>query len=192
MIKKILGIAGILIFLFALLIVFKLQQTKNQAVARDDKQTAYGIIEGDALPCSWDVNEPERVISENKSQAILIQLVSPADASCSSVITLRAPGFDISPAKEEQGIKLAEKGMGSVSWILTPRKSGVFEIAVTDMLQTKILGISVTNVFGLNTFQARIASIIGSVFGPMMTVPWWWDRLRGRKKDKPAEEKPET
>ena len=119
----------------------------------------------------------------------MVMLTKNLDENCRSLISLRSPGFDISPAKDEQTISLNKGGKGSLSWIITPRKSGTFDIALSDSTNTKIYGISVTNILGLSAFQAKIASIFGGLFGPMFTIPWWWDKLRGRSKPKPEVQK---
>ena len=152
------------------------------AISKDNEEQVFGMIEG-IPPCSWDASPPERVVAENKSQAIVIEVASPTDSECESTISLRAPGFDISPYNAEQKIALEAGKEGSLSWILNPRKTGTYEIAVSDILNTKIFGITVTNVFGLNAMQAKIASFGGTLFGPMLTVPWWWDRLRKKKEN---------
>lgn len=167
-------LAGITLF-------FKFQNSEKSAKLRDNEKTIYGSIGEGPLPCTWDVKEPERVMSEEKSQALVVKIINKSDEECESTLSLSSPTFDISPSKDEQTISLTKKGKGSISWIITPRKSGTFDIAISDVLNTKIFGITVTNVFGLNAFQAKVASIFGGLFGPMLTVPWWWDRLRRRK-----------
>ncbi|MBI4067622.1 hypothetical protein HY407_04515 [Candidatus Gottesmanbacteria bacterium] len=162
--------------------IFKLNSDEKQAFSLDNEKISYGSVGEGPLPCAWEVKDPERVMSEEKSQALVVKVSNKYDEDCQSILTLSAPGFDLSPNKDEQTIALRKKGKGSLSWIITPRKSGTFEIAISDILNTKIFGITVTNVFGLNAMQAKIASIFGGLFGPMLTVPWWWDRLRRKQK----------
>ena len=170
------------IFLFVVAMIFKNNFVSGEKSAntldREDKQ--YGMIEG-PLPCSWEAQEPERVVSESKSQAILVRVKNEVGEPCESKVSLRAPGFDISPIKEEQVINLDDGKEGSLSWILSPRKIGTYEIAISDPLNTKVYGITVTNVFGLSTVQAKLFSGLGTIFGPMLTIPWWWERLRKKK-----------
>ena len=82
----------------------------------------------------------------------------------------------------EEEINLKTKENGSMSWIISPRKTGTYEIAVSDPLNSKVFGINVTNMFGLSAVQAKSASILGTIFGPMLTVPWWWEKWFQRKK----------
>lgn len=180
MLKALIGFGGIVLFLFALFLNNNLKNGEMAAVSLDDEKNAFGIIEG-PMPCSWEVSPPERVMSENKSQAFVVEVSNAGDFECESALSLRAPGFDISPSKEEQKISLKVGDSGSISWIISPRKAGNYDIAVSDILNTKIFGINVTNMFGLSAVQAKSASFLGTIFGPMLTVPWWWDRLRQRK-----------
>jgi hypothetical protein len=117
----------------------------------------------------------------------VINLHNKSERDCESNISLRAPGFDISPPKEEQKITIPPKNSGSLSWIIIPRKTGSYDLIVADVLNTKIIGITVTNLFGLSPTQAKAFSILGSLFGPMFTVPWWWDRWQRKSKPRTSE-----
>ncbi len=182
MFKTIIGLIGIVLFLTGLALGNNLHKSELRAAKLDDKKTAFAEIGSDSPPfCSWDGKLTDRVMAENKSQAIVIEVSNSAEKECESTLTLRAPGFDTSPSKEEQKISLPAKGKGSLSWILTPRRSGTFEIALSDVINTKIYGISVTNVFGLSALQAKLFSGVGTLFGPMFTIPWWWDKWSQRK-----------
>lgn len=176
------GFIGILLFVGSLLFGIKLLNSEKKALSLDKEETIYGSIGEGPLRCSWEVKSPERVMGEDKSQAMLVELTNPMDTECESTVTLRSPGFDMSPNKEEQTIKLAVQGSGSFSWILTPRKAGVFELSVSDAFNTRIFGITVTNTFGLTAGQAKIFSFIGGLLGPMLTVPWWIEKWYFRKK----------
>ena len=186
MTKKIIGILGAVFFLVSLYFLFTLYQEEKNAVSRDSEKTAHGIVQGPPL-CIWNADVSERVMSEDKSQALLIHIDNPASENCVSILSLRSPGFDITPSKDEQTITLQKGSKGFLSWIMTPRKTGTYEIAVSDSLNTKILGITVTNTFGFTTGQTKLFSIIGSMFGPMTTIPWWFEKLWTRRKQKKEE-----
>ncbi len=181
--KALVGLLGILLCGASIFYIRSLSAGEKKASALDNTKTVYGSVGGDILPCTWDVKFPERVMPENKSGSVLVEASSSADAACESTISLRAPSFDVSPNKEEQKINLPAGKKGSLSWILTPRKTGIYEISVSDILNTKIFGITVTNTFGLTAVQAQLASTVGGLFGPMLTLPWWWDRLRNHKQN---------
>ena len=182
MFKLFLAVAGIVLLITSVFFFNSIKQGEQLAAEVDTSETIYGSINEGPLPCTWDVRDPEQVVSEDKSQAILVTTTNELDIPCETVLSLRAPGFDMSPQKEEQKISLVASSSGSLSWILTPRKTGTFEIALSDVLNTKIFGITVKNMFGLNALQAKIASIFGGLFGPMLTVPWWFDKFWQRKK----------
>ncbi|MBI4226448.1 hypothetical protein HY612_05040 [Candidatus Roizmanbacteria bacterium] len=182
MFRTFIFIFGLAIFFSGIFLGNNLKKDEKQALALDDKKTIFGFVDENVPPpCSWEVKSPERVMSENKSQAIIVQLKNTADKECESTLSLRAPGFDLSPGKEDQSINLMVSNKGSLSWIMTPRKTGTFEIAVSDILNTKIFGITVNNMFGFSAGQAKIFSFIGSLFGPMFTIPWWLDKWHRRK-----------
>jgi hypothetical protein len=183
MFKKLVAFIGLVLFLFAIVTSKVLKKGEEKALALDDQKTSYAVVQGDLLPCTWNVKPPEKVMSENSTQSVVVEATSSKDEECESFLSLRAPGFDISPSREEQTINLAKDSKGSISWILSPRKTGTFDASVSDMIDTKIFGVTVTNIFGLSTVQAKSASFLGTIFGPMLTVPWWWDRFKPKKKN---------
>jgi hypothetical protein len=107
------------------------------------------------------------------------------DEKCQSSLTLLAPGFDISPRKDEQVISAEANDRGSVAWVVASDKAGEYEIAITDGVDTRVLGVTVTNLFGLTAVQLQVLAVIGAILGPMLSVPWWLERIQ-RKKAKPA------
>ena len=159
------GLIGVVLFVLGIWLGFNVLQGEKKAVVKDSKKTAYGEISGDAPPfCSWKAELTDRVMSESKSQAVVVRFTNSAQKNCESSVSLRAPGFTFSPSKEEQSIQLMPKGRGSLSWIITPYKTGTFDISVSDILNTQILGITVTDIFGFSALQAKVFSILGTIF----------------------------
>lgn len=185
--KKIIAISGIVLFLGSILIAKILKKQELAANALYDQKTGFGVISSDIAPCSWTSNAPEKVISENKTTAIVIETKSSKESECESTLSIQAPGFDISPSRDTQTVNLPSDKSGSISWILSPRKTGTYQVSITDGIDAKIYGVTVNNIFGLSAVQAKSASFLGSLFGPMLTVPWWWDRFRKKKEDKAPE-----
>jgi hypothetical protein len=183
--KRILGLVGLLIFVTAVIAGFVSLASQQRAQSHDNATNGFGIAAGDVLPCAWEVTLPQRVLSENKSQTIVVNVTNAMDVDCKSALTLLAPGFDISPRKDEQIVEANANSRGSVAWIVTPDKAGEYEIAVTDGIDTRVMGVTVTNLFGLTAIQIQIFAVIGSVLGPMLSVPWWWERAQQRKKARP-------
>ncbi len=178
--KIIISILGILLCLGGILSLRSIFSQQQIAISRDSTKVAHGVVDGPPL-CEWKINTLERVMSENASQALVLETTNPTDTTCESLITLSAPGFDSSPSNSEQKIVLPVKKTGSISWIVTPRKTGTYDVSVSDGLTTKILGITVNNAFGLSAMHVKLLSGLGTLFGPMFTVPWWWEKLRQRK-----------
>ena len=179
MMRTIIAVAGVLLFLVGLVLGISLIFDALRAASLDETNTIHAAISDDAPPfCTWEASLSTKVMTQNTSQALLVQVSNPADKECQSTLALRAPGFEISPMREEQKIALAAGGTGSLSWIVTPHRTGTYQIAVSDILNTQILGVTVKDEFGLTATQAKLLALIGSIFGPMLTVPWWVDRLK--------------
>jgi hypothetical protein len=180
--KKTIGLVGLMLFIASIFLGASIVLGEQKAVTLNDEKKSYGMISDEAPPqCSWSVKAPEQLMSESKTQAIVIKATNSNEKKCESSLTLRSPGFDINPMREEQKISLESKMDGSISWILTPRKSGTYQISVSDAFNTSIFGITVTNVFGLTAFQAKLFSTAGGIFGPMLTFPWWIEKWFQRK-----------
>lgn len=188
--KRILGLTGLIVFVMAVIAGVISLASQQQAQSHDSATDGHGIVVGDVLPCAWEVSLPQRVLSENKSQTIVVNVTNAMDVDCQSALTLLAPGFDISPRKDEQIVTAKANSRGSVAWIVTPDKAGDYEIAVTDGIDTRVVGVTVTNLFGLTAIQIQIFAVIGSVLGPMLSVPWWWERVQQRKKVRPQASTP--
>jgi hypothetical protein len=180
--RTIIAVAGVLLFLVGLVLGISLILQALRAISLDKTHTVHAMIGGDAPPfCTWEASLSARVMTQNTSQAVLVQVRNPADRECQSTVSLRAPGFEISPMREEQKIVLAAGGTGSLSWLVTPHGTGAFQIAVSDILNTQILGVTVKDEYGLTAAQAKLLALVGSLFGPMLTVPWWVEKLNLRK-----------
>ena len=184
MVRRGVGLVGLVILLLAIIAGFLLFRTNQQAQSRDHVDTQFGVIASDIPLCTWEVVLPQRVLTEDTSQSIVILATDPADVDCQSSLTLLAPGFDVTPHKDEQIVTAKPKGQGSIAWILIPLKPGSFEIAVTDGINTRVMGVTVTNILGLTAVQAQILVVAGSLFGPMFTFPWWIDRWQQRKRQR--------
>lgn len=188
--KQILGLVGLVVFVAAAIAGVMALTSQQRAQSHDSATNGHGMVVGDAPACVWEVSLPQRMLSENKSQTIVVNVANTMDVDCQSNLTLLAPGFDISPRKEEQVVTAKANSRGSVAWIITPEEVGEYEIAVTDGIDTRVMGVTVTNLFGLTAIQIQIFAVIGSVLGPMLSVPWWWERVQQRKRARPQTSTP--
>lgn len=133
-----------------------------------------------------DVSISRRIMSKNDSLAVTAVLFnSDKNENCEVAISLNAPKFNIKPDDESKIIILPPKKTATTSWILSPRQLGTFEVAVSAELSTEIVGIKVSDNL-MDLFPAW-ATFICYVFGPMFTVPWWYERWRERKNSAKSE-----
>ena len=188
MLVKVLSGCGVLLFVVGVGLGVITLGGALAASARDATDEKHGIVVGPPL-CNWDATLSRRVMAENETQSVLVSATNPFTETCQSTLTLRAPSFDLSPSKDQQSLSIPPGRQGSAGWIVSPRKTGVYEVAVSDDLTTRTLGLSVTNVFGLSAFQSQLLAGLGSILGPMLTAPWWFDKWQQRAKAKPPVKK---
>ena len=137
MTKLIIAVLGIIVFLSSLSVENAVREGEKLATARDNKKHIFAIVGEDTPPaCEWNVLKPERVMADNKTQAIVIQTKNSDKKMCESYISLRAPNFNLKPSKEEQKVSLKPGSKGSISWIIAPQKKGTFDITVSDIINT--------------------------------------------------------
>src|SRR3989338_4000519 len=122
--KNFIAISGMIIFISSIALGIYLKQGRSKALSKNKKETVNAIISDEILPCKWKAENPEPVMTENKSQSILVKVSNSNNEDCQSIISLRAPDFDFSPNSEDQNIKLTGNVNGSLSWIITPKKTG--------------------------------------------------------------------
>lgn len=184
MTRKWLAGIGAAIFVVALLLGAYLLLTNWLAQSRDGHERKHGVIVSDFPPCIWDVGMAQRVLSENNSQTIVVNTENLIDVECQSELTLLAPGFDVSPRKETLLLKAQPKSSGSIAWIVAPKSTGSYDLAISDGIDTRTVGVTVTNTLGLTATQSQVLAFLGSLFGPMLTVPWWFERWQQRKRSR--------
>jgi hypothetical protein len=181
MLRRNLAIVGLLLLTGSIMIAYKLSDG-IWAAARDrgDSFLAGG-------PCRHplsDVHMARRTISIRESQALTVILSNDSQETCEVTIELSAPNFVVSPAEPRRTLNLpaTERAIKAV-WVIAPKESGVFELAISAGLDSRIIGIAVTDVFGLSARQAQLLMYLGGLLGPMFTFPWWyekWQEKRGR------------
>jgi hypothetical protein len=182
MVRSVAGVVGLAIFVLAIGAGITLFSISQNAQLRDQFKQGNGVVSGETPLCAWDIDATQRVLSENSSHTVTINATNANEVDCESVLRFLAPGFDVRPREEEQLVTAKPNGRGSIAWIVTPLKSGSFEIVVSDGIDTRVIGVTVTNILGLTAAQAQILSVLGTLFGPMFTIPWWVERWQQRKR----------
>ncbi len=140
-----------------------------------------------------------KVMSVSDSQKLTATLVNQGQKKCRVSITIDAPNFTTGGEKK-QTFSIDKQTRADFNWVLSPDKPGTYTVIISistgddppKIIDSKDVGISVTNILGLSASQASLFSIASSVFGPILTVPFWWDKWQQRKgKESKAESKNE-
>jgi len=188
--KRITAVLGTLLFLLG--VVSLLLVWRDQAAARSVDESFPLSESGEESSCQNIIQEAslsKRVMTEKESQTLTIVLANLSGLeTCHTTVRLAALDFEIAPPVTEREVALEPDGKPvTLLWILKPRETGSFEIAITAGNQVQVLGIVVTNVLGFTAGQVQILSSISSLLGPMLTVPWWYEQWEKRKKARKEE-----
>jgi hypothetical protein len=186
--KRSLAITGIVLFGVGIGIALVLWSSAARAYSLDMGRSSQGAVS--AASCQHPlegVNIVRRVISESDSESLSVVLGNDTLGECEISVHLSAPNFDISPTDDSRTVNVPPAQSVTVVWILSPRKSGSFQVAVTAGLDSAVVGLTVTNVLGLTPQQAKILSLVATFLGPMLTAPWWYDRLKEARTKKTAQ-----
>lgn len=141
---------------------------------------------------SAEVIPTQRVMSESDTQVLTVSLTNHNKTlTCDEDVGLDAPEFDVSPAiTSDRHMTIPPGQKRSLIWILAPRKLGTFMIGAgfSPLGIEPVVGITVTNVFGLTIWQAQLLSSIGTFlgtfFGPVLSFTWWYTLWKKRRKKK--------
>jgi hypothetical protein len=178
MLRKRVAIAGITLFLLGIGLALWLWRGRVRANELDQGQGRVVVTD---CQIASTITLPRRVMTENESQMLTVTLVNESVVACEVPVLLNAPNFDVAGELASRSVNVEPQSETAVVWILSPEKAGTFQIAVNVAGELAILGITVTDVLGLTALQARLLSIIGSVLGPILTVPWWIERWQERQ-----------
>jgi hypothetical protein len=182
--RKLLALIGGILFVLTIGVALWLLAREEQA-GRLDNLTGRPVVSDPACrELSFTATLAKRVMTEDESQALIVILTNQGDQVCRARVTLSAPDFAVGPAPTNPLVS-APPGEEEVVWILSPHRAGTFQVAVTVNQASTILGVTVTNILGLTVWQARVLAALGYVLGPMLTVPWWYEKWQERKKLRP-------
>jgi hypothetical protein len=128
-----------------------------------------------------------KVMSVSESQKLTATFINQGQEKCRVSIALDAPNFTTSGEKK-QTFSIAQYASTEFNWVLSSDKPGTYTVIVSistgddaaEIIDSKDVGISVTNVFGLQASQASLLSILSAAFGPILTVPFWLDKWQKR------------
>jgi hypothetical protein len=135
------------------------------------------------------VNIP-RLMTIDDTEAVTGAITNNDTSECEVRIFLHIIDFSVSPQEPIDGYYVVVPPGKTIvtNWIIKPRELGTFKIGVVeDGINSNVFGITVTNAFGLNVWQAQLLSTIGTFLGPIAGAAWWYDRWQERKQKKRSE-----
>lgn len=191
-----LALVGVVILVVGLAFLWSLRRWQLAAAGLDRNPDPEGPVTGDPAGCGRlvepEVALPRRVMALQETQALTVILSSAAAESCQVAVALNAPHFLLSPLEPRQQVTVGPGQRAQVTWILLPQEVGTFDLVLTVGGGITVLGITVTNALGLTAGQLQILSALSTVLGPMLTVPWWYERWQAwRARRRREEEKKE-
>lgn len=150
-----------------------------------------------------NVHYSKRTMSDQESQSLIVTIGNPGTEDCKAEVSIRAANFAVDPTDKVLIADISSKDEGGFVWILSPQKIGTFEVVIDVRVssgnksqhQSRTIGISVTDIFGLSPLQTRLLSSFGAFLGPVFTAPWWLEKLKKKKEDEDSiaeEPKPKT
>ena len=189
MAKRSLAITGIVLFGVGIGLALVLWSSAARAYSLDMERSSQGAASAPSCQHPLEgVNLVRRVISETDSESLSVVLGNDTPGECEVSVHLSAPNFDISPTADSRTVAVPPAQSVTIVWILSPRKSGSFQVAVTAGLDSVVIGLTVTDVLGLTPQQAKILSMVAAFLGPMLTAPWWYERIKEARAKKAARE----
>lgn len=181
MARKILAICGVILILGGVGLHFHIRSASSDARALDNFEAP--TSRGKCSTPLEGVNISKRTISIKDTLGLTAILRnSEKNEDCEVAININAPNFKISPNEPDRIIDLPLREEATTSWILSPRGLGTFEVAVSAELSSQIIGIKVSN-NPMDLVPAWVP-LITYLFGPMLTVPWWYEQCQKRKNQK--------
>lgn len=143
-----------------------------------------------ALDVMWAAHLSKRVMDEGASQPLMV-IVRPSPTAVRDSISVRVSvnydplAFTLSPTQTSKDVVIRHgQQIGSTSWILRPLKTGSHSIAIEALGDVQALGINVRTIWGLPPSVARLAGTVASLFSFCLSIPWFYDFWRERRKRK--------
>src|SRR5215210_601285 len=133
----------------------------------------------------YDMKPDNLVMTQNENMVLaLVAKPQEGDARCLSYVLVSGPDFSISP-QTGWSMEATDTTPSRQPFILSPMRTGEYTISVFQQgssgFSTTLYNVSVGNWMGLSPLWSQVFVGIGTIFGPMLTVPWWLDRRRESK-----------
>jgi hypothetical protein len=188
MVTKKIGISGIIILIASLMLMAYLIRLDGIARNSDKFLFLKAMNGGKCFHPIIDAEIARRVISINESEAITVKLTNSDTQPCTVKVKISAPNFKLDQDNENT-VELPPKETVTLPFIITPTSLGSQKIAICAGLDTKIIGIKVTDVLGLNAKTSKIMSYVGTFLGSGFTLTWLVETALKIKKKKKKRKK---
>jgi len=126
----------------------------------------------------------QRSFVVGESYNIQISVVNESESTCEANIEVDAAAFDVKPDKKT--ITLQPGKTVDLHLNISPKSVGDQVINVTANGAESSVNFVVRDAHLLNRWQSLALSLVSSVGGPLLTVPWWIEFLRKRRTEKPV------
>ena len=145
-------------------------------------------VPSDAPPCDLEgVKASPDPISEEENAELTVSLSTESNIGCQDTVILDAPNFSTNSKERTVSISSGQKTK-DIQWVLAPEDAGKLTIAADTHTGGER---KTTNVVVKRTIDIpwpQLLSGAGTIFGPMLAIPYWLDKWRGRKSRREAGE----
>jgi hypothetical protein len=137
------------------------------------------------VPCNLAIDPIKRILLFKKSFVLTVRLETFGKAKmCSSKVTILAPAFGVRPEEQEQQLD-SQTTTSPMLFNLLPNEVGDQEIVVTSFQQrSEVLHFVVYRYPFIPPSISLWFPAIGTLFGGMITIPWWLDRWSKKRNQK--------
>ena len=173
-----------------------------------ESSAAGGGGDGELPPCLWEVSgavvgevpeqgidadpvDLDNIVMKQSDNLALIVKATPfeGDEECSGTLSADAPSFNISPSEAFTASATSQRP-AIAALIFAPNTTGRLMFSVSSFGTTffELYDVSVTNSMGIGPGLSQTFTLLGTVFGPILTLPWWLDWIRERRKERTTAE----
>jgi hypothetical protein len=124
--KKNLALGGLAIIGIGIALGIYFPLLEKLAIQKDHVSRNPGFQNLDCHEPLREVHISRRIMPENESQALTVDLANDSDEDCTADLVLLAPNFDISPNEDSREITLPAHGKAQVVLIFCTRKARAF------------------------------------------------------------------
>lgn len=181
--RALFGLIGV--FLLSLSVPLGALFEKELKAIRQDFRELVPVV-GLKEEISFEATLSKRVLSENETTTLNAYLTNKGFSVLDDKVLLTNSSFDSSP-EDQQNVVVAPGEVKVITWILTPKKKGEFQISVTAHHETIFLGVVVTDILGLPTRTIYIiAGIAGAIvfIGGLIVIIRFILELREKRKQR--------